>query len=73
MVDNSNHFSGPGKTLRNTDKNILVRQRMGHEDWLNSSSQREWVCIYFRRILVPEGIVEGRETFTSIVKAWIKV
>lgn len=41
MVDHSGYFEKAGKKLRNTDKHILLRQRIGHEDWLNSSSQRQ--------------------------------
>lgn len=33
---------------------------MGHEDWLNSSSQREWVYVYFRGYFGPRRNVEGR-------------
>lgn len=73
MVDHSSHFEGPGKKLKNADKNILLRQRMGHEDWLNSSSQRERKSVPFREYVGPIGIVEGREMVTGIMKAWIEL
>lgn len=38
--DHSGHVEEAGKKLRNTDKHILLKQRMGDEDWLDSNSQR---------------------------------
>lgn len=53
MVDRSSHFEGPGKKLKNIGRDILLRQRMGYEDWLNSSSWRERESVPFREYIGP--------------------